>query len=211
MDATESRTKIFINPEFKKAHINRNFLSRTISAAAPTETQSAAVLQPNIHFNPAFLERLSLQRKQEQMNLEQICTTTTAAKVPHPNPIIKHTKRKLIRACSAVPSPTTTSCKVPLVAPLVKISRNKLVRSVPSTAADQVVAAKTLKSDGVRIVEKRFHAFNGSNQQYKLDRRPGTLRTVLKPKSSIRRYSLVRTNSIVPQRVVVTDRRLLKL
>ncbi|XP_065077173.1 zinc finger CCCH domain-containing protein 3-like [Ochlerotatus camptorhynchus] len=209
MDATESRTKIFINPEFKKAHINRNFLSKTFSAAAPTETPAAAVLQPNIHFNPAFLERLSLQRNQEQIDSQKIPTTSSPAKVLHQNPIIKHTKRKLIRACSVVPSSAATSCKVPLVAPLVKISRNKLVRSVPSTAAAQ--AAKTLKSDGVRIVEKQFHTFNGSNQQYKLDRRPGTLRTIFKPKSSIRRFSLVRTNSIVPQSVVVTDRRLLKL
>lgn len=209
MDTTESRTKIFINPEFKKAHINRNFLSKPFPA--PTETQSPAVPQPNIHFNPAFLERLSLQRQQEQVILEQNCTTVAEAKVPQPNPIIKNTKRKLIRACSTVPSLATPSCKVPLVAPLVKISRNKLVRSVPLNAAAQVVAAKTLKPNAVRIVEKRFHTFNGSNQRYRLDRRPGTLKTAMKPKSSIRRYSLVRTNSIVPQRVVVTDRRLLKL
>lgn len=211
MDASESRTKIFINPEFKKAHINRNFLSKTIATAVPTDAQFTTVLQPNIHFNPVFLERLSLQRQQEEINLEKISKPSTEVKIPLPNPIIKHTKRKLIRACAAVPSSATTLCKEPLVAPLVKISRNKLVRSVPMVASAQVVAPKHQISDGVRIVEKRFNTFNSIYQPYKLDHRPGTSEAILKPKSSIRRYSLVRTNSIVPQRVVVADRRLLKL
>lgn len=223
MDGTESRTKVFINPEFKRAHINPNFLPKTFSAAAtPTEIHpaAAAVLPPNIHFNPAFLERLSLQQQQQNDLQPVVPAPTMAAKVPHPNPIIKHTKRKLIRACSAVPSPLVTAPrKEPLVAPLVKISRNKLVRSVASPAAPLVIP-KTFNKTAESPIdsEKRFHhAFKGSIQQqrYKLDRRPpGVVRkVVLKPPkpSSIRRYSLVRTNSIVPQRVVVTDRRLLKL
>ncbi|XP_001663088.2 zinc finger CCCH domain-containing protein 3 [Aedes aegypti] len=206
MDVKESRSKIFINPEFKKAHINRNFLTKNLPQA-PTGTKPALVATvPSIHFNPAFLERLSLQRQQQHESV-----TALTAPLSQSNPIIKNTKRKLVRASSAAPATITSPRVAPLVPPLVKLGRNKLVRSVPTSVVPHV-PSHPAKSVGVRIVEKRFKLVNESKPLYKLDRRPaGSLRLALKPKSSIRRFSLVRSNSISPQKVVITDRRLLKL
>lgn len=203
MNTKEPRSKIFINPEFKKAHINPHFLTKNLPSSAPTEAKS-------IHFNPAFLERLSLQRQQEQYAPQEKASPVI---LPQPNPIIKHTQRKIVRASSAVPPTTAVSKTAPLVAPLVKVSRNKLVRSV---AAPTVPAAivNPVKSVDVRIVQKRFKLINGGRKQlYKLDRRPlPALRMAMKPsKPSVRRFSLVRSNSISPQKVIVTDRRLLQL
>lgn len=200
-DPTEPRPKIFINPNFKKAHFNRNFLPipAAIQSLPVTEEvpSTASGTVPRVHFNPAFLEKLQRQRKQQEelliheMTLTQVPAEATV--VSQPNPIIKHTMRKLIRASSSVPVPATTS-RPPLLAPLVKISKNKLVRSTPVPVIASAVVSNKPAS-------------------YKLDRRPGVLsRVVPKPKSStIRRYSLVRTNSISPRKVVITDRSLLKL
>lgn len=212
MDVKESRSKIYINPEFKKAHINPNFLTKNLPQA-PTEPKPVAIAAPSIHFNPAFLERLSLrQQQQNEPRLSQESASAPTAPIPQSNPIITNTKRKLVRASSAIPVSTTAVRTAPLVAPLVKVSRNKLIRSVPaSVVVPHVAVNPTTKSAGVRI-EKRFKLINGSKALYKLDRRPaGTLRLSLKPKSSVRRFSLVRSNSISPQKVVITDRKLLKL
>uniref|UniRef100_A0A1Q3F3X1 C3H1-type domain-containing protein n=1 Tax=Culex tarsalis TaxID=7177 RepID=A0A1Q3F3X1_CULTA len=198
-ETTEPRAKIFINPNFKKAHINRNFLPQ------PTAIQSVPVPEevsatgpsavPRVHFNPAFLEKLHRQREQqEELLLREMTLTQRPAEAtvvpprPPPNPIIKHTMRKLIRASSSVPVPVPAGPRPPLLAPLVKISKNKLVRSAPIP----MVASNKPAS-------------------YKLDRRPGVLSRAVPKVSSIRRYSLVRTNSISPRKVVITDRRLLKL
>ncbi|XP_062544546.1 zinc finger CCCH domain-containing protein 3 [Armigeres subalbatus] len=209
MDTKDSRSKIFINPEFKKAHINPNFLTKNLPLPAPTEAKFAATAMPSIHFNPAFLEKLSLQRHHGQ-NVSQ---EKAPPVISHQsNPIIKHTQRKIVRA-SAAPPTTGVLRTTPLVAPLVKVSRNKLVRSVATPIAP-TVAVQPIKSVEARIVQKRFKLINGGSKQlYKLDRRPvPALRTAMKPnKSSIRRFSLVRSNSISPQKVIVTDRRLLKL
>ncbi|XP_062708054.1 zinc finger CCCH domain-containing protein 3 [Aedes albopictus] len=213
MDVKESGSKIYINPEFKKAHINPNFLTKNLPQA-PTEPKPVAIAAPSIHFNPAFLERLSLrQQQQNEHRVPQEPASAPTAPIPQSNPIITNTKRKLVRASSAIPVSTTAVRTAPLVAPLVKVSRNKLIRSVPaSVVVPHVAVNPTTKSAGVRIVEKRFKLINGSKALYKLDRRPaGTLRLSLKPKSSVRRFSLVRSNSISPQKVVITDRKLLKL
>ncbi|KAL9699124.1 hypothetical protein quinque_002565 [Culex quinquefasciatus] len=205
-DPTEPRAKIFINPNFKKAHFNRNFLPQPAamqSIPVPEEvTTPTSSTVPRVHFNPAFLEKLHRQREQQQeeLLLRELTLTQRPAEAtvvpprPPPNPIIKHTMRKLIRASSSVPV-LGSGPRAPLLAPLVKISKNKLVRSTPVPAVAPVVISTKPAS-------------------YRLDRRPGVMSRVV-PKvrpSSIRRYSLVRTtNSISPRKVVVTDRRLLKL
>lgn len=196
-DPAEPRAKIFINPNFKKAHFNRNFLPQPAamqSVPVPKEVATATSLTvPRVHFNPAFLEKLHRQREQQQEEL-LLREATVVPPRPPPNPIIKHTMRKLIRASSSVPV-LGSGPRAPLLAPLVKISKNKLVRSTPVPAVAPVVVSNKPAS-------------------YRLDRRPGVMSRVV-PKvrpSSIRRYSLVRsTNSISPRKVVVTDRRLLKL
>lgn len=207
MDTKDSRSKIFINPEFKKAHINRNFLTKNLPLPAPTEAKSAATAVPSIHFNPVFLKRLSLQRQEQIVSQEKAPPVIS----PQSNPIIKHTQRKIVRA-SATPPTMGVLRTAPLVAPLVKVSRNKLVRSVATPIVPNI-AVQSIKSEA-RIVQKRFKLINGGSKQlYKLDRRPApTLRMAMKSnKSSVRRFSLVRSNSISPQKVIVTDRRLLKL
>lgn len=203
-DPAEPRAKIFINPNFKKAHFNPNFLPQpavihpvSVPEVVPVITTATTASVPRVHFNPAFLEKLNRQRNEEMLLLREMTLTSAEATVvpppllPQPNPIIKHTMRKLIRASSNVPAPPAAGPRPPLLAPLVKISKNKLVRSVPVPAVEPPIPSSKPRTS------------------YKLDRRPTV--PVPKAKSSIRRYSLVRTNSISPRKVVITDRRLLKL
>ncbi|XP_055609595.1 zinc finger CCCH domain-containing protein 3 [Uranotaenia lowii] len=231
MDSSESRSKIFINPDFRKAHINRNFLPQILPTAATVPTASlgapAAPLAPNhvlpvssvphIHFNPAFLAKMHLQRQQQaQLSLGEEVTPEMTLKptaMTHVNPIIKSTSRKLIRASSTKPQVVAPSQQATSLAPLVKISKNKLVRSGTTFTRATVssVGKLTMQPPSARVVEKRYKLVNKTSQLYKLDRRPGFSQTIAKHKPTIKKYSLVRGNCISPQKVIVTDRRLLKL
>ncbi|XP_055624925.1 zinc finger CCCH domain-containing protein 3 isoform X2 [Toxorhynchites rutilus septentrionalis] len=197
MEDTESRSKIFINPVFKKAHINPNFLlekNSTINHAPTSDKPTSMQHSPNIHFNPAFLERIHQQQQQEVGRTNSTLTAIASAVQPN-NPIIKHTKRKLVRASSAIPANLEKS---PL-APLVKISKNKLVRSSISTVA----TANSPRGVTLRDVKKPYKVINSTSQLYKLDRRPVISGAVTKSKSLVRKIS--------PQKFAIKDRKLLKL
>ncbi|XP_055535381.1 zinc finger CCCH domain-containing protein 3 [Wyeomyia smithii] len=186
-------SKIFINPDFKKAHINRNFLAKRIfQPSVPTVTSNSFLAQPapNIHLNPVFIEKLQKQKQLEELVFRE--TTLKATSLL--NPIIKHTKRKLVRASSTMTVKPSAFPREPLLAPLVKISKNKLVRSTP--VVPNIVSAKT--DVNIRKRYKLVNKFSSSN-------------SIIKAKNLIRPYSLIRSTSLDPQKVIVTDRRLLKL
>ncbi|XP_058462328.1 zinc finger CCCH domain-containing protein 3 [Malaya genurostris] len=206
MDAPEpQRSKIFINPDFKKAHINRNFLPKTTTSIVSTVSNMPIPISnvPNIHLNPVFINKL---HQQKLHNTSDFCDMTLASAAPVPlNPIIKHTKRKLIRASSAVPLRSAGIVREPLLAPLVKISKNKLVRSTPVVRADTVQHARP------EVTKRRFSSIDTNGIPEKLNRISYSSHAIAKSNAFIRRYSLIRPGTMSPQNVIVTDRKLLKL
>ncbi|XP_001688720.2 zinc finger CCCH domain-containing protein 3 isoform X2 [Anopheles gambiae] len=239
----EQPSKIFINPKFAKAHINPMFLASNGSFRQPEVQQVVpASHQSKIHLNPAFLNKLGIQQVMPP-------TTTAAAPaapalpavptVPQPqppashlfapckpaftgtvNPIIKNTRRKLVRATTAVSLPSDASTATAMVksvakemlpssnlhppkilAPLVRIGKNKLVRSaVPTTARPEIVKPRVPMN---ALPERK---------SLRIDRRLPAVRKSLSQKPTfVKRYALSRIDGITPKKVVVTDPKLLKL
>lgn len=168
-----------------------------MQSAVPTVINNSFLVQsaPKVHINPVFIEKL---QKQLRMENELIFRETTLTSAPPLNPIIKHTKRKLVRASSAVIVKPSVFPREPLLAPLVKIGKNKLVRSTPR--APSMVPVKTAAN-----VRKRFKLVNQFNSV------SSSPNIIMRSKNLIRPYSLIRSTSLDPQKVIVTDPRLLKL
>ncbi|XP_053687686.1 zinc finger CCCH domain-containing protein 3 [Sabethes cyaneus] len=200
MDNTDIQpSKIFINPDFKKAHINRNFLAKAIQPPlqpVPTVLNNSFLVHhaPNIHFNPVFIE--NFQKQQQLANDLIFRETTLTATSSSLNPIIQKTRRKLVRASSNV----IVQPREPILAPLVKIGKNKLVRSTPA-AVPNIVPLKTPETN----VRKRFKLVNKHSSG------SSSASAGIKPKNLVRSHSLFSSPSFEPQNVIVTDRRLLKL
>ncbi|KFB50384.1 AGAP005735-PA-like protein [Anopheles sinensis] len=227
-------SKIFINPKFAKAHINPMFLAShgsLMRVDADHQVQNPPQ-QAAIHVNPAFLQKL---RSQQVTTATTVAATVTSAAPaamvtsanayrmlesrpsepagkPPPfsgavNPIIKNTRRKLIRATTASGAKVTAmhnpnDAKRTVIgtansqlAPLVKIGKNKLIRSsVPATTGMENVKPKVLPE----------------RKSLRIDRRIPPRSPMEKP-SFVKRYALSRINGINPKKVVITDRKLLKL
>ncbi|XP_052872162.1 zinc finger CCCH domain-containing protein 3 [Anopheles cruzii] len=224
--ATEQPSKIFINPKFAKAHINPKFLATQESLRPPVENAPETIVatmpvQGSIHLNPAFLERLRMQQVPAASSATAPPVTKIASalasssfvpqcsiskppslvanKISYSgpvNPIIKNTRRKLIRAIPVTSASLKAPSNAPTLAPLVKIGKNKLIRStVPRN-----VVLENVKAAGV-IPQRKY---------LKIDRRVPKRLSPGKP-SFVKRYALSRVNSITAKRVVITDPKLLKL
>lgn len=226
------------------------FLSSNGMIRRPEIKQDETTHHSSIHLNPAFLDKLRIQ----QVSPPTIATTA-AATVPSTisqprvinslpvvgktasaspskltftgtvNPIIKNTRRKLVRATTA-----TNDAKVAVVvksighevapvapvapvaaaaaastnhqlAPLVRIGKNKLVRSsVPTVMGLEKVQPRMLLN---ALPERK---------SLRIDRRiTPTSRTSMQKLNFVKRYALSRINGITPKRVIVTDPKLLKL
>ncbi|XP_058062495.1 zinc finger CCCH domain-containing protein 3 [Anopheles bellator] len=217
--ASEQPSKIFINPKFAKAHINPKFLA-TQESLRPPVPETVVPAQGTIHLNPAFLERLRMQQVPGSSATASPVTTIASAlasssfapqcsisKAPSlvankitysgpVNPIIKNTRRKLIRAIPVTSASLKAPSSAPTLAPLVKIGKNKLIRStVPRNVGLESVKAASL------IPQRKY---------LKIDRRVPKRLSSGKP-SFVKRYALSRVNSITAKRVVITDPKLLKL
>ncbi|ETN67369.1 hypothetical protein AND_000822 [Anopheles darlingi] len=228
----EQPSKIFLNPKFAKAHINPKFLAKQETLRPEMLPQEVTQPQPTIHVNPAFLMKLQTQQVPSSSAPAASKTQATPFSMPSSsvsvasdwigthsrpaaakvhcapaNPIIKNTKRKLIRAATA--SPAFSSSKHPFhhqlpdLAPMVKIGKNKLIRStVPSMTAGWGNVKPTI----VSVLPQR--------RSLKIDRRlpKAMLRDILPAKPSfVKRYALSRIDGITTRRVVITDPKLLKL
>uniref|UniRef100_A0A2M3Z896 C3H1-type domain-containing protein n=1 Tax=Anopheles braziliensis TaxID=58242 RepID=A0A2M3Z896_9DIPT len=228
----EQPSKIFLNPKFAKAHINPKFLAKQETLRAEV-VPPQNVIQPQtaIHVNPAFLERLRTQQvpagapatgatpfSMATSSVPVAGHSLAIAKLPHSpaatakahygpaNPIIKNTKRKLIRAATASPAnspPKQPSHQLPELAPLVKIGKNKLIRN---TVPPMMVGLANVKPAIVNVLPQR--------RSLKIDRRmpKAMLRNMLPAKPTfVKRYALSRIDELTTRRVVITDPKLLKL
>uniref|UniRef100_A0A182QZS8 C3H1-type domain-containing protein n=1 Tax=Anopheles farauti TaxID=69004 RepID=A0A182QZS8_9DIPT len=217
----EPPSKIFINPKFANVHINPMFLSSNgvLGRAEEKQKQDETTHPSKIHLNPAFLEKLRAQQVTPAPTITKTEAPAPTSSLPQTghghvgtnkiaftgtvSPIIKNTRRKLVRvAITASDAKVATMVKSmtgqqqPVLAPLVRIGKNKLVRSNTMPA---VVGVENVKP---KVPERK---------NFRIDRRLPVARTSpLKP-SFVKRYALSRINGITPKKVVVTDPKLLKL
>uniref|UniRef100_A0A182YPJ1 C3H1-type domain-containing protein n=1 Tax=Anopheles stephensi TaxID=30069 RepID=A0A182YPJ1_ANOST len=243
-NVAEQPSKIFINPKFAKAHINPMFLASNGTLRRPEVKQDEPTHHSSIHLNPAFLDKLRIQQvspptiaasvaaaaatvpsaiSQPRVITSLPAVGRTPSVVPSKpaftgtvNPIIKNTRRKLVRATTtaandAKPSVVAKSI-APVVAvvpassstqlaPLVRIGKNKLVRSsVPTVMGMENVKPRMLASS---LPERK---------SLRIDRRVAmTSRSSMQKLNFVKRYALSRINGITPKKVVITDPKLLKL
>lgn len=207
----QKSTTIFINPKFKNAFINPNFLMVTST-------------NNTIHVNPKFLN-------QQVSSAIQPPLPPPPAKVPEPPPIaksaiIKNTKRSLIRASEKV-EPFRTSLEDPEGHPaivakkmnLIKISNTKLVNASHLMTKQQKENETIKKATESLIKAKKFQQKKASGEKasiYKLDRRRGSDPTAKKKKKIIKQFSIKNVdqpNTPSPKKksVIIANPKLLKM
>lgn len=187
-------TTIFINPRFKNAHINPNFLPNKIliNPNFLQHSNSFPVVDPVI---PNVTQALPQQQQHKQLDATI-------------NPIIRNTRRTLIRAPAAsrpnVPvfSPQSVVIRKPLQLPyqqLIKISKNKLVTAahlmkcqqkeneIIKNTAESIIKSKKLQRKATTIASV-----------YKLDRRQPPHQ---KRKKVVSMYSIRRVDAITPKKM----------
>lgn len=169
-------TTIFINPKFKNAYINPNFLL-------------GATTNSTIHVNPKFLN--------QQVPTIQPPLPPPPPKVPEPPPlivksaIIKNTKRSLIRAPEKVESTTPVQEHPAIVTKkmnLIKISNTKLVNASHLMTKQQKENETIKKATESLIKAKKFQQKKANSEQssiYKLDHRKDSEAVSSKKKKKI--------------------------
>lgn len=194
---------IFINPKFKNAHINPNFL------------------QPNkIHVNPKFLAQNLLNAQGSAIPKPTIPDKIDPS-IETNNPIIRNTRRTLIRA----PVATASRSNFPLSISqsndsterkrtnyqqqpkqLIKISKTKLVTAAHLMQCQQKENEIIKNTTESIIKSKKLQRKTETKESiYKIDRRQAPLQ---KKKSNIvSTYSIRR---VTPKKVLVTDRKLIR-
>jgi hypothetical protein len=195
----EKPPTIFINPKFKNAHINPNFLKSSNS----------------IHINPKFL----LAQQQLAPATLNNPPLPVSKPIPASNAIIRNTRRTLIRASApSRPNVSTTQFSQPFVQrptmlqqpQLIKISKTKLVTAAHLMKCQQKENEIIKKTTESLIKSKKLQRKSEMPSSiYKLDRRQEPLPK--KKRTIVSTYSLRRVDAISPQKVVVSDRKLLKM
>lgn len=172
-------TTIFINPKFKNAYINPNFL-------VPAST--------TIHVNPKFLNQQVITSVNHLSSQPPLPPPRQQIKVPEPPPlastnksaIIKNTKRSLIRVQEKLPGAIPCHGQIQTQQPkpltdtiekklnLIKISNTKLVNASQLMSRQQKENETIKKATESLIKAKKLQQkkANGQKQSiYRLDRR----------------------------------------
>lgn len=185
---------IFINPKFKNAHINPNFL--------PTN---------KIHVNPKFLSQNPVAPPNPEPLPAPPITQHTPAVVPYNNAIIRNTRRTLIRApiprsADGVAQHKVVSQRMPQQQ-LIKVSKNKLVTAA-HIMLQQQKQNEIIKNKAESIIKtKKLQRKTESKPSiYKLDRR-----SPVKKKKIVSTYSIRRVDTLTPKKVIVADKNLLRM
>lgn len=186
----EKPPTIFINPKFKNAHINPNFIKGNNS----------------IHVNPKFFVGIPLVEAPPAAVPREIPRVIN-------NAIVRNTRRTLIRAGAASRPQLSQSVKdkapVHPQHQLIKISKNKLVTAAHLMKCQQKENEIIKRTTETMIKTRKLARKNEAKQTvYKLDRRLSPI--AKKKKTIVSTYSLRRVDAISPQKVIVSDRKLLK-
>jgi hypothetical protein len=190
---------IFINPKFKNAHINPNFLPSN-----------------KIHVNPKFLSQNSVAPSNPKPP-EPLPAPTIAQyalpSVSNNNAIIRNTRRTLIRAPVPRSADHVTQHNFYQKTPqqqLIKVSKNKLVTAAHIMRCQQkeneIIKNKTESIIKTKKLQRKTES-ESRPSIYKLDRRASPV----KKKKIISTYSIRRVDSLTPKKVVVTDKSLLRM
>lgn len=183
---TRPNNTIYINPRFRNAHINPNFLLRK-------QPPSHATQPFNIHVNPLFLSSLPTPPAPPQIPIQP----------PPKASIISQTNRKLVRQPVVQTLIATSSEKSTSAADaLVKIGKRKLVR-VGQTSI-RLPLSNSYASEKSKSAIKVFN-----KAAYKIDRRNKMRLSIKKPYLYGSNNQL--NESLKSTQVVVTDRRLLRM
>lgn len=184
---SEKPQNIFINPKFKNAHINPNFLKSNNS----------------IHVNPRFLVITPVPA------IPVNCPLPPAAPNVN-NAIIRNTRRTLIRAGTASRPQLSQPLEKKPQHQLIKISKNKLVTAAHLMECQQKENEIIKRTTETLIKSRKLERKNEGRQTiYKLDRRLDS--SMKKKKRIVSTYSIRRIDAISPKKVVVSDRKLLKM
>ncbi|CRK95743.1 CLUMA_CG009200, isoform A [Clunio marinus] len=183
---------IFINPKFKNAHINPNFLSRS-----------------KIHFNPKFLTNTLVDNS---LFISESIPKESALQPKINNGIIKQTRRSLIRDPNTSRSnvlstsePNNSNFKASFKNQnLIKINRNKLVKATQlmqhQHKENEVIKKKT------QLIQKTKSLLKQNEHKssiYKLDRRKDLTPKIKKIVST---YSLRQVDAISPKKAFAHEK-----
>ncbi|KAG5676369.1 hypothetical protein PVAND_006210 [Polypedilum vanderplanki] len=190
MENQKSST-IFINPKFKNAYINPNFLKNS------SATQ--------IHLNPRFIQNQQIPNAQV---INQPSIVKSEISTVKNNAIIKNTKRSLIRAPVKVESDENSQIlkvkptkDIPTKLNLIKISNTKLVNAshlmkyqqkenevIKNITESLIKSKKKLKAESVYKIDRR-KAGAGSIQKKKSNTKNGLSPKKFSKQASIRTKS----------------------
>lgn len=172
---------IFINPKFKNAHINPNFLKSSNS----------------IHVNPKFLNLVAPPAYEPPVNppLPPLPDGSSASS----NTIIRNTRRTLIRM-PAVARPSTVVAQKPPAPPnqLIRISKNKIVTAAHLMQVQQKENEIIKQTTESIIKSKKLQRKTESSSIYKLDRRSEALPK--RKKKIVSKYSIRRVDASTPKK-----------
>lgn len=132
--------RIHVNPKFKSAHINPNFLLKQ---------KEAVYLPPRIHINPNFILGCS---PVVPPTVSQPLSATTPAPSPE-NRIVQKTLRKIIRK-PEIRTPVKSS--KPPAEQFTKIGKNKLVRVNKSPVIVKSRFEYVNKTNSDRTIVKKY-------------------------------------------------------
>lgn len=203
MEQPKSST-IFINPKFKNAYINPNFLKSNSN---------------KIHVNPKFLQHMNAQQSLQQQPTQAINVAQSKSIVPiiNSNAIIKNTKRSLIRAPAKIENKNVQGQKPVNFAKkmnLIKISNTKLVNASHLMKEQQKENEKIkIATESLIKTKKLMKKSEAERSIYKLDRTKSSPGFGKKKKRIVSTYSIRRVDSadkLTPKKVLVTGHKLLK-
>lgn len=195
----QKSTTIFINPKFRNAYINPQFLM-------------GASTNSTIHLNPKFFTA--------QPPLPPPQPIEAPIKVPEPPPlaksaIIKNTKRSLIRAPEKIESTVVLEHPVEIKKmSLIKISNTKLVNASHLMSKQQKENETIKKATESLIKAKKIQRKKASGEKasiYKLDRTKGDEPDVRKIIKQFSIKNVDKPNTPKRKAVIVTNPKLLKM
>lgn len=201
--AQPKSSTIFINPKFKNAYINPNFLKSNSNT---------------IHVNPKFLQLMNAQQSLQQQPTQAINVAQTRPIVPicNSNAIIKNTKRSLIRAPAKIETKSAQGQKPVIFGKkmnLIKISNTKLVNASHLMKEQQKENEKIkMATESLIKTKKLMKKSEAERSIYKLDRTKSCPGLGKKKKKVVSTYSIRQVDSadkLAPKKVIVTGNKLL--
>lgn len=220
---------VFINPKFKNAHINPNFLAKATPLQSVV-TPNQIYINPkfkNAHINPMFLHKNSTIPTADPAatsavvnihisDLQTLPAQLSVAPLSELTSIVTKTSRKIIRQPMPTNASTLQAVNVPMnnaeFVPLLKFGKRKLIRAT-HVKSDDARKLSTLSANSKKSLKKPIHTTykivkgDALVDLYKIDRRLVRTRTPIK---SAHRVGVI-NETLSTQKVLITDRKLLRM